>query len=47
MGKEALSLATLEPMSNEYVRSAGTIETVETLEAIASSVCTLNSVQVA
>ena len=47
MCKEAFSLATLEPASDEYVKPAGTIETAEKLETIALRMRTLNSHQVA
>jgi hypothetical protein len=47
MRKEALSLAILEPMSNEYVKPVAAIEITETLEEIASKMSMLNSSQVA
>jgi Type II secretion system (T2SS), protein E, N-terminal domain len=47
MRKEALSLAILEPMSNEYVKPVAAIDVTETLEEIAAKMSMLNSSQVA
>lgn len=47
MGKEACSLATLEPVNDEYVKSVGIIETAKSLETIADRIHTLNKSQVA
>jgi hypothetical protein len=47
MIKEAFSLVNLEPARNEYVKSVGTIEATETLDAITSKMCLLHSEQIA
>ncbi len=47
MLKEAFSLVTLEPVGNECEKPAGAIETIETLDDVASKMCALNSAQAA